>query len=265
MKAIRLSLLIAAMVLAAGLTTSCTDYQDEIDALEYRVTVLENLVKRVNSDITSIQTILDAMEGGDYITNVTNTDDGYIITFANEGAIVITDGKDGERGERGRDAQAPNVSVQQDSDGLWYWVLNGEWLVVNGQKIRANGIDGRDGKDGVDGQDGKDGVDGEDGKDGIDGVDGKDGRDGVDGKDGKAISPQLRINQESGVWEISTDGGETWISTGTPATGKDGKDGQDADSLIESVNVTTSVDGDVVVFKLRNGVTFTVPLLNNHS
>ena len=104
MKAIRLSLLIAAMVLAAGLTTSCTDYQDEIDALEYRVTVLENLVKRVNSDITSIQTILDAMEGGDYITNVTNTDDGYIITFANEGAIVITDGKDGERGEQCRKA-----------------------------------------------------------------------------------------------------------------------------------------------------------------
>ena len=249
--------MLAAMTMMGGAFQSCTDYQDEIDALDYRVTVLENLVKRVNSDIESIRVIIDAIDDGDYITNVTRNDEGCIITFAKQGAIVIKNGKDGEKGEKGRDAQAPDISVVQDSDGQWYWTLNGQYILADGQRLRANGKDGKDGKDGVDGKDGKDGVDGKDGKDG---VDGKDGKDGVDGKDGKAVSPQLRINSETGIWEISVDEGNTWISTGTPATGKDGNDGKDADSLIQSVVITTTTEGDSVTFTLSNGVVFSVPL-----
>ena len=38
------SILLTAMIVAAGAmaTTSCTDYQDEIDALDYRVNTLES-------------------------------------------------------------------------------------------------------------------------------------------------------------------------------------------------------------------------------
>lgn len=39
-------------------------------------------------------------------------------------------------------------------------------LDSKGNRIRANGIDGKDGENGKDGADGKDGQDGEDGKDG---------------------------------------------------------------------------------------------------
>ena len=48
MKAIKSILLTAILVLLAPAFTACTDYQDEIDALDNRVTVLENLVKQMN-------------------------------------------------------------------------------------------------------------------------------------------------------------------------------------------------------------------------
>ncbi|MBQ8948437.1 MAG: hypothetical protein IJ059_01445, partial [Prevotella sp.] len=194
MKAIKSILLTAILTLMAPAFTACTDYQDEIDALDYRITVLENLVNQMNLDLESMQTIVEVMETNDYITNVTENSEGYIITFNKAGAIVIKDGTDGRDGRDGTDAQTPNISVKQGEDGLWYWALNGEWITnTNGEKIRANGKDG------------------------------KDGRDGKDGKD--AVSPQVRINEETSVWEISVDGGVSWMTTGTSATGKDGKDG----------------------------------------
>ena len=73
-----------------------------------------------------------------------------------------------------KDGVTPVIGVAQDEDGIYYWTINGEWLLdENGNKVQAQG------RDGADGQDGKDGADGEDGKDGADGQDGKDGEDGT--------------------------------------------------------------------------------------
>ena len=94
MKRIQKILLAAMITLVAPAFTACTDYQDEIDALDYRITVLENLVKRWNADLESMQVIVNAMEDGDYITNVTESSQGYIITFNESGAIIIKDGKE---------------------------------------------------------------------------------------------------------------------------------------------------------------------------
>ena len=215
---------------------SCTDYQDELDALDYRVTVLENLVNKTNTDIVAMEAIVTAMSEGDYITNVTQNAEGYIITFNKSGAVVIHDGKDGrdgQDGQDGRDAQAPDITIEQDADGNWYWKLNGVWLTDgSGNKIQANGRDGKDGKDGRDG---------------------KDGQDGRDGKDG--VTPQVRINSE-GIWEVSTDGGLTWQSTGSPATGKDGEKGADANVIIK---VITHWNEGYVEFITSSG-SFRVPL-----
>ena len=167
MKRIQRILLTAIITIVAPAFTACTDYQDEINALDFRITVLENLVRQLNSDLESMQVIVNAMEEGDYITNVTENSQGYIITFNKSGAVVIKDGKDGQNGRDGKDAQIPDISVKQGEDGYWYWTLNGEYITnSNGESVRANGKDGLDGKDGKDGENGKDG---QDGKDGIDG------------------------------------------------------------------------------------------------
>jgi len=220
------NIMLAAMLLTGGamVTTSCTDYQDEIDALEYRVTVLENLVKKINTDLDALRVIADVLENGDYITDVRETEDGYLINFQNAGPIQIIDGKDGKDG---KDAQAPNISIAQDpDDGEWYWMVNGEVLVVDGQKIRVNGKDGKD-----------------------------------------AVSPQVRINPETGIWEISTDGGETWTSTGTSATGKDGKDGENGangNQFFESVTYEVTAEGEFMVITTKSGQKFRIPIYHNN-
>lgn len=318
MKKIEQLLLSAIVLLTATTLPSCTDYQDEIDALDYRITILENLVKQVNSEVRALQVAVSAYENSDYITNVTESDEGSIITFKKAGAILVRNGMDGKNGKDGKDAQAPDITVRQGEDGFFYWVVNGEWLMTpDGAPLAASGKDGKDGKDGVDGKDGKDGIDGkdgvdgkdgkdglngkdgqngkdgkdgvdgkdgidgkdgEDGKDGKDGIDGKDGKDGVNGKDGKdgvdgkdgengkdGKAPQLRINEETGVWEISTDDGLTWITTGTPVQGKDGKDGKDGEKGKDAngiVEIVTSWNQGYVEFITSAG-SFRVPLLIN--
>lgn len=58
------------------------------------------------------------------------------------------------------------------------------------------------------------------------GDNGAPGTNGTDGKDGApGISPKVRINSETNYWEISTDNGSTWSSTGVSATGPQGPEG----------------------------------------
>jgi len=251
MNTIKKIFLFLAVVLTAGVQMSCTDYQDEIDALDYRVTVLENLVKTINRDLDALQKAVNALgdeigdNPADYITNVSRTpeNDGYIITFHKAGAVIVRDGKDGVDGQDGADAVAPTITLDKAPDGKFYWKIitpgnpTGTWILDEyGDKVCANG------------------------KDGVDGNDGADGAPGVDGK-----APQVRINETTNEWEISLDGGVTWTSTGTLASGKDGangRNGQDGSYVFESVNIVTDVSGNKYVeFKMKStGLTFRVPL-----
>ena len=200
-----------------GICFSSCSYDDthltnRVENLENRVTALEKLCKEMNSNITALQTIVEALQNNDYVTGVTPVEEngvvvGYTITFVKSAPITIyhgkdgkdgvngSDGKDGVDGKDGKDGYTPVIGVEKDSDGIYYWTLDGEWLTDNeGNKIKAVGVDG---KDGADGEDGKDGANGSDGKDGADGEDGKDGQNGNDGANGKdGITPQLKIEND---------------------------------------------------------------------
>lgn len=63
----------------------------------------------------------------------------------------------------------------------------------------------------------------------------------ANGREGR--SPQVRINADSGEWEISTDEGATWTSTGVKARGEDG------DAYFTDVRI----EGGYVVFTLAAG------------
>ncbi len=138
MKTIKTFLLAGMTAILLTTLTSCTDYQDEIDALDVRVTYLEKLVKEVNTDIASLKTIVDALKDNDYITDAYQNEEGdWVITFNKRKAIVI---------HNGHDAPKPNITVEQDSDGNFYWKIDGNWLTTdgtpNGPRIRVNGING---------------------------------------------------------------------------------------------------------------------------
>ena len=189
---------------------------DEIDKLDDRVTALEDAVKKTNKDISALQAIVDALQKNVYVTDVITTSEGYTIQFSDGTSAVISNGQDG--------VNAPVISVRQDTDGFYYWTLDGEWLIVDGKKVRANGKDGVDGTNGINGKD--------------------------------AITPQVRINEDTKEWEISTDGGLTWNPTGVIAEGKDGEDGSvivggDSEgSLFESVDTSSK---EYVIITLADG------------
>ena len=67
------------------------------------------------------------------------------------------------------------------------------------------------------------------------------------------IAPHVRINSDK-IWEISTDGGQTWKSTGVPATGEKGDTG---DALFADIDYTT--DPESVTFTLADGTVLVIP------
>lgn len=130
--------------------TGCQEYDDteikgRVDNLESQVTELRLLVEKINSNLTSLVTAVDALNNQDQIVSVEKlpAGNGYTITFKKSGTITIyngekgLDGKNGTDGMDGKDGKSPVISISQDSDGKYYWTLDGEWLLVNGQKVPA--------------------------------------------------------------------------------------------------------------------------------
>ena len=174
--------MLCALLLCTGLViTGCYDdsaLQGQIGSLsgqlkdyESRLEELERLTAQQNTNIGSLQTIVTALQDKDYVTSVAPIYEGdevvgYTITFSKSGAVTIYNGKDG---------YVPVMGVKQDeSDGQWYWTVDGEWLLDSkGGKVRASAEDGEDGAPGQPG-----------------------------------VTPTLKI--VDGYWYVSYDGGKTW-------------------------------------------------------
>lgn len=120
---------------------ACSKYDDS--ELRGRIEKLETFCNQLNTNVTSLQTIVEALQSKDYVTSVIPVYEqenviGYTINFEKSGAITIYHGKKGETG------QTPSIGVKQDTDGIYYWTLDGEWMTdENGNKIKAQGIDGQ--------------------------------------------------------------------------------------------------------------------------
>ena len=155
-----------------------------VDDLEGRIEKLEELCRQMNTNISSLQTIVTALQSNDYVTGVTpileeGTEIGYTITFGQNNPITIYHGQKGETGATGNDGHTPTIGVAPDTDGNYYWTLDGNWFTDDvGNKIKAQGESGAQG-----------------------------------------ITPQLKI--ENGYWYVSYDNQQTWVSVG-PATSEGG-------------------------------------------
>ena len=180
-------LLAFAALFAVVALTSCKydddDLWNSVHGLENRVAKLEELCKQMNTNISSLQTIVTALQNNVYVTGTTplmkdGKEIGYTITFSKGNPITIYHGKDGQDGE---DGITPTISVKKDTDGVYYWTLNGEFIMVDGGKIQSEGKDGTNGTNGT--------------------------------------TPQFKI--ENDYWFVSYDNGANWTQLGK-ATGEDG-------------------------------------------
>ena len=181
---------------------------------------LQRLCNETNTNLSALQTIVTALQNNDYITSVDPLTEngkvvGYTIKFAKSNPIVIYNGKDGADGV---DGDTPVIGVKKDTDGIYYWTLDGEFIVVDGQKIKAQGTDGNNGADGSDG-----------------------------------VTPKLEIQE--GYWWISYDNGTNWTQLGK-ATGEDGKDADSIKITQDENNVYFELaDGTVITMPQNNDTT----------
>ncbi len=141
-------------VLAAVSLCACTKgLESRVDALEKRVDELES---KVNENASSISKLVEAAAKAVTITSVETLEDGYKIHFSDGTVSTLTNGED---------AVAPVVGIKEE-DGVYYWTIDGEFILNDGEKVPVTG------------------------EDGVDGVDGK--------------TPQFKI--ENSVWYVSFDG-----------------------------------------------------------
>ena len=131
---------------AALLAFSCQQYDDT--ALTDRVTNLENRVtalEKLQAQMDELQTLVKAIENKDYVTGVTpimedGVQVGYAIMFTQSGTVEIRNGKDGLNGADGKDGEAGKdgsvVSIKKDTDGIYYWTIDGEFT---DPKLRVDG------------------------------------------------------------------------------------------------------------------------------
>ncbi len=139
------------LVAAAFAFAGCIDLYDDsllsgrVDDLEERVSDLEERCDMLNANIISLQAIVNALQGNDYIVSITpvkknDEEIGYTIVFAKADPITIYHGEDG------KDGHTPVIGVRMHTDGIYYWTLDGEWLLDDkGDRIKAQGLDGKDG------------------------------------------------------------------------------------------------------------------------
>lgn len=280
MKKIRLLILAMSVAALAGCTADMDKFTERLDDLEARVAALETLCAQMNEDISSMRTVISALEDGLYITDVKNVSDGYRIEFSDGETITIRHGEDGEDGvpgtpgADGQDGYTPVIGVRMDTDGIYYWTLDGEWLLDDqGNKMRVTGENGKDGADGEDGKDGEDGADGAPGEPGAPGEDGADGKDGVapvigvaQGEDGIyywTINGEWLLDENGNkVQAQGRDGadGQDGKDGADGEDGKDGADGQDGKDGEDGTSFSVDVGDEYVTFTLPDGTTFQIPL-----
>ena len=208
--------------------------QAQLNDHESRLKELERICSQANTNIEALQTIVSALQERDYVTGVAPIKEGdkvlgYTITFSKSGAVTIYHGRDGQNGSNGTngdngidgiDGHTPVISVKRDADDIWYWVIDGEWLLdSDGNKVKAVGVDGQNGSNGSNGSNGIDGV-----------------------------TPKLKI--ENGHWYVSYDGGETYAPESLgQATGDKG------DSMFEEV----TYDEDYLYITMSDGQQLVLP------
>ena len=73
------------------------------------------------------------------------------------------------------------------------------------------------------------------------------------------VAPQIRINTQTNEWEISSDSGNSWVSTGVKATGEKGSDGADGAKGEDGISPKVQINAVTNEWELsvNNGLSWT--------
>ncbi len=254
-----------------------TQLEKGLDAQEARLKAIEKISQDLNTDLTNLKSLITALQNKVSIKSYAATATGFKLTMTDGSTINLLhakDGKDGKDGENGKDGSdgkdgndgtngsdgkdgkdgqdglnAPQIGVKQDTDGRYYWTLDGQFIVQNGNKFPVAARNGVDGNNGTNGSDGNNGANG--------------------------ITPKLKIDALTNQWMISYDNGVNWVvvrdSAGNPVlakglTGATGPTGPIGPTGPTGPNGTSGIPGftltadDDVLLISYMGITYTVPI-----
>lgn len=124
--------------------SSCTDmFRTELDETHSKLKALQELAASVNTDLTTLSEIVARLDDSHTIDpgSLVEKEDGYEVSFRDGKTIFIRFGKDGIDGR----TLIP-IGVLQDEDSLYYWTVDGDWLMdADSTMMRAGATDGKDG------------------------------------------------------------------------------------------------------------------------
>lgn len=224
----KLTTILLALVLVLTGCNNKDSIWNVMDDIDSRVSRLEALCQEMNTNIEALEALIKAQGDGDYITNITeirngSTVIGYTITFKTHEPITVYNGTNGKDGKDGTNGYTPVIGAKQDTDGVYYWTVDGNWLTdADGNKLRVSGEKGDKGDK---------------------------GDQGINGN-----TPQLKI--DAGDWYLSYDG-TNWSKLGkatgdkgsTGEKGDKGDKGDAGDTMFRSV----TQDANYVYFTLADG------------
>ena len=107
----RILVMVASAALLLGLA-GCSDLKDRVDQLETDVQELQ----------AGLKTLQAAVDAKLTITGVTQTENGYLITFSDNSNVILNDGTDGENGKDGKDGETLIGSITVEN-GVAYITL----------------------------------------------------------------------------------------------------------------------------------------------
>ena len=98
---------------------------------------LDSFCEIMNANIASLQAIVEAFEGDDYVASFEETKNSmpedyvtYSVRFNAGTSAEIWCRKDGNDSKG-----VPQISAAQDENGKWYWTLDGKWLSIGGSTV----------------------------------------------------------------------------------------------------------------------------------
>lgn len=150
---------------------------EEVNDHSARLAKLETLCNQMNTDISTLKSLVSTIQKGGYITDViplteNGVEVGYKITLSDGKIISIRHGNKGDKGDTGDQGRTPEIAVKMDTDGKYYWVVDGTWLLDGaGNKVQVAPEEAEDG-----------------------------------------ITPIVKI--ENGMWCVSYNNGTTWDELG---------------------------------------------------
>ena len=173
----------------------------EVNSLKTELENLRSSISSINNQIAGLTSTIEQWKTGGYVQSIQELGDksGFTITFVGGKTVTLYHGQKGDPGATGKDGKAP--SLKMDTDGIFYWTIDGEFILVDGQKVPAN------------------------------------------------VTPVFSVNDDGDL--IMTVGGKT-----TNLGHVKGADGTSGEALFEKIEPGE----DAVVFTLKGGDSFTIPL-----